>query len=163
MLGLITMLITTLGAAGMGSVLKVFAGIIDRIGSAKEKNEQRELVRDLERTKLDVEVQKAIFAGNGENAKYSRGTRRIMAIITGLTFSAVTLICTIWPSVPLVTWATSGGAVGASSFSLLWGLIAIPSALAGTTVVITTGHVVLLSMAIMGAVFGWYFTPSGRN
>jgi hypothetical protein len=160
MLGLITMLISTLGAAGMGSVLKVFAGIIDRIGAAKEKGEQRELVRDLERTKLNIEVQKMIFGGNGENAKYSRGTRRVMAVITGLTFSAVTLICTIWPSVPLVTWATSGGG---SSISLFWGLITVPTALAGTTVVITTGHIVLLSMAIMGAVFGWYFTPSGRN
>lgn len=161
MFGFLTMIITTLGAAGMASAAKMIAGIIDRIGAAKEKAQDRELIRDLERTQLDLEVQKMIFGGNGESAKYSRGTRRFMALIAGFTFSTVTILCTIWPSIPLVTFANF--AAQGSSWSLLWGLVTIPTALAGTTVVITTGHVVLLAMAMLAAVFGWYFTPSGRH
>ena len=61
MFGLITMLLSTLGATGMGSTLKIIAGIFDRIGAAKESKEKREILREMDLRKADVEFQKAVF------------------------------------------------------------------------------------------------------
>ena len=48
MFGLITMLLTTLGATGMGSILKMVGGLFAGIADAKAAAAQRELARDLE-------------------------------------------------------------------------------------------------------------------
>ena len=45
MFGLITMLLTTLGATGMGSMLKIVGGIFAGISEAKEAASKRELIR----------------------------------------------------------------------------------------------------------------------
>lgn len=163
MISLIITLISTLGATGIGSGLKMMSGFIASMSEIKAKNADRELIRDLERAKISVAVQKQIFGGNSEASRYSRQTRRIMAIIGGVTFMICMLIFAIFPSIPLITFATAGGV--ASSFSVLWGLISVPAVAAGTTVVITTGHMLIVGFAIIGLIFGFYFTPiyNGRR
>ena len=48
MFGLITMLLSTLGATGMGSMLKIVGGFVQSRNEAKEAQEKRELVRDMQ-------------------------------------------------------------------------------------------------------------------
>lgn len=149
---------TTLGATGMGSILKMLSGYVSSIAAAKADAADRELVRELERSKLSAEIQAKIFGGDCPGANFSRWTRRILAIIVGLTFMICTILCAVFPTIPLVTFATAAG--GASSFSLLWGFITVPTVAAGATVVITTGHMLIVSFATISACFGFYFSPS---
>ena len=66
MFGLITMLLSTLGATGMGSMLKILGGAVQSRNEAKEAEAKRELIRDLQMKQADVEFQKAIF-GDASN------------------------------------------------------------------------------------------------
>ena len=158
MLTLIITLMSTLGATGLGSAFKMFAGLIASFGDAKNKHADRDLIRDMERTKLSAKVQLAIFGGDSEASKYSRVTRRLLALIASGTFAVCMLIFAIWPSVPLITWAAGGGA--GAVWSLGWGLITIPTVAAGATVIITTGHLLLVGFAMIGMAWGFYFTPA---
>jgi len=58
MFELITMLLSTLGATGMGSTLKIIAGIFDRIGAAKESKEKREILREMDLRKAMLSFKK---------------------------------------------------------------------------------------------------------
>ena len=104
MFGLITMLLSTLGATGMGSMLKIVAGIVDRIGAAKESAQKREIIREMQLRKADIEFQKEVFGGNDDASMFTRGTRRIIALIGMLNFATISILCTIYPSVELITF-----------------------------------------------------------
>lgn len=160
MFGLITMLLSTLGATGMGSMLKIVAGIVDRFGAAKEAKEKRELIREMELRKANVEFQKAVFGElNDDNTKYTRTTRRILALIGMLNFFTISVLCTIWPSVELITFTPPEHK---DTFTFLFGLVKIPLG-SQTAVAITTGHISLISVTMLGAIIGFYFTPAGRK
>ena len=60
MFGLITMLLSTLGATGMGSMLKIVGGIFQSISEAKAAKERRELVRDMQIRGMDNDFQKML-------------------------------------------------------------------------------------------------------
>jgi hypothetical protein len=160
MFGLITMLLSTLGATGMGSTLKIIAGIFDRIGAAKESREKREILREMDLRKADVEFQKAVFGeANADNSAFTRGTRRLIALIGMLNFFVISVLCTIWPGVELLTFNPPENK---DYFSFLFGLIKIPMG-SETVVAITTGHIALISITMLGAIIGFYFTPGGRK
>jgi hypothetical protein len=160
MFGLITMLLSTLGATGMGSTLKIIAGIFDRIGAAKESREKREILREMDLRKADVEFQKAVFGeANADNSAFTRGTRRLIALIGMLNFFVISVLCTIWPGVELLTFTPPENK---DYFSFLFGLIKIPMG-SETVVAITTGHIALISITMLGAIIGFYFTPGGRK
>ena len=61
MFGLVTMQLTTLGATGMGSMLKIVRGIVQSINDAKEAKAKRELIRDMSMSNANVEFQKAVL------------------------------------------------------------------------------------------------------
>ena len=160
MFGLITMLLSTLGATGMGSTLKIIAGIFDRIGAAKEPKEKREILREMDLRKADVEFQKAVFGeANNDNSAFTGGTRRLIALIGMLNFFVISVLCTIWPSVELLTFVPRENK---DYFSFLFGLIKIPMG-TETVVAITTGHIALIAITMLGAIIGFYFTPGGRK
>ena len=159
MFGLITMLLSTLGATGMGSMLKIVAGIVDRVGAAKESREKRELIREMQLREADIKFQESVFGGTDESSIYTRSTRRIIALIGMLNFATVSILCTIYPSVELVTFIPPAHL---TEFNLFWGFIKFPIN-QGATVAITTGHIALTSITILGAIIGFYFTPAGRK
>ena len=160
MFGLITMLLTTLGATGMGSMLKIVGGIFSGISEAKEMQARRELVRDMELKKADVEFQKAIFGEvNADNSAFTRATRRLIALIGMCNFAVISILCTLYPGVELVTFTPPENKEAISS---LLGLINFPSG-ADITTSITTGHISLVSIATLGAIVGFYFTPGGKR
>lgn len=160
MFGLITMLLTTLGATGMGSMLKIVGGIFSGISEAKEMQARRELIRDMELKKADIEFQKAIFGEvNADNSAFTRGTRRLIALIGMCNFAVISILCTLYPGVELITFTPPENK---ESVSILWGLIKFPSG-ADITTAITTGHISLVSIATLGAIVGFYFTPGGKR
>ena len=159
MSGLIAMLLSTLGATGMGAGLKILGGIFQSISSAKETAAKRELVRDMAMHKADVEFQKAVFGdANADHGMFTRHTRRLIALIGMSNFAVISILCTLFPGVELVTFTPPESK---EAFTFLWGLIKIPYGTDITTV-ITTGHISLVSVATLGAIVGFYFTPGGK-
>jgi len=160
MFGLITMLLTTLGATGMGSILKMAGGLFAAISDAKAASAKRELARDLALSKASIEMQQAIFGETNEKTSiFTRTTRRIIALIGMCNFFVISVLCTIWPGVELITFTPPENK---ENFSLLWGLVEFPSG-AEVTTAITTGHISLVSIATLGAIIGFYFTPSASG
>jgi hypothetical protein len=146
-----------MGATGMGSLLKMLGGIFVTVSEQKAAKEKRKLARDLAMSQASVELQTAIFgSADKETNKYTRTTRRIIALIGMLNFFTISILCTLWPTKPLVTF-TPPEAKG--SISILWGFISYPTS-HETITTITTGHITLVSIATLGAIIGFYFTPS---
>ena len=97
MFGLITMLLTTLGATGMGSMLKIVGGVFSGISDAKEMSARRELIRDLQLKGADLEFQKAVFGEvNADTSAFTRGTRRLIALIGMCNFAVISILCTLY-------------------------------------------------------------------
>lgn len=160
MFGLITMLLTTLGATGMGSMLKIVGGVFSGISDAKDMAARRELIRDMQLQKADIEFQKAVFGEtNADTSAFTRGTRRLIALIGMCNFAVISILCTLWPSVELVTFTPPENK---EAIKLVWGLVTFPSG-ADITTSITTGHIALVSIATLGAIIGFYFTPGGKR
>ena len=161
MFGLITMLLTTLGATGMGSMLKIVAGTIQSINDGREAKAKREMARDLAMSNSDIKFQQAVFGNNSdpESNLFTRGTRRIIALIGMCNFATVSILCTLYPGVELVTFTPPENK---EAIKVLWGLVTFPSG-ADVTTAITTGHISLVSIATLGAIIGFYFTPGGKR
>ena len=160
MFGLITMLLTTLGATGMGSMLKIVGGVFSGISEAKEMQARRELIRDMQLKGADLNFQKAVFGEvNADNSAFTRGTRRLIALIGMCNFAVISILCTLYPGVELVTFTPPENK---EAISILFGLIKFPSG-ADITTSITTGHISLVSIATLGAIVGFYFTPGGKR
>lgn len=155
MISLITMLLSAVGPAGIGSGLKIFAGLIDSWSAASETREKRELVRELENKGVDNETLRII---NGSD-NGGRLNRRIAMSIGMFTFAVCEILCVCFPSAELVTFNLPENLHGVS---VLWGLASFPSS-AAITVVVTTGHLALMGFQMMSLMFGFYFTPGGRK
>ena len=61
MFGLVTMLLSTLGATGMGSILKILGGLVQSISDGNEAKAKREMARDLAMSSADIKFQQAVF------------------------------------------------------------------------------------------------------
>jgi hypothetical protein len=155
MFGLVTMLLSTLGATGMGSILKILGGLVQSISDGNEAKAKREMARDLAMSNSDIEFQKAVFgnASDPEANLFTRATRRLIALIGMLNFA------TIYPGVELITFTPPENK---EAIRILWGLFTIPSG-GEITSSITTGHISLVSIATLGAIVGFYFTPGGKR
>jgi len=157
MISIVTALITVCGSAGFGSVLKVISGIFDSWQANKELNAKALLAATLQQNTLDVEFQKALFSG--EDNKYARQTRRIIAVVSVFIFGFIMIWACLHPEQRIVT-LTSPEAAKGSSF--LWGLIQFSKDVP-MTIEITMGHLILVGLSMIGLIFGFYFTPGGRK
>ena len=160
MFGLITMLLSTLGATGMGSMLKIVGGIFQSVSEAKAAKERRELVRDMQIRGMDTDFQKMLVGETDKDTgMFTRATRRLIAFMGMLNFAIISILCTIYPNTTLITFTPPESK---EAISLLWGFIKFPS---GTeiTSAITTGHISLVAITTLGAIIGFYFTPGGRK
>lgn len=159
MISLLTMLFSSIGAAGFGSALKIVGGFIQ--GWAENRNiaarERAGLA--LKDRAADIEFQKLVFGGSNADSQSALFTRRLLAIIGVSTLAAVTILCTLFPTAELVTF-TPADARGRTSF--LFGLIAVEHSTDLVTV-ITTGHIALMGFSSFSMILGFYFTPGGRK
>ena len=156
------MLLSTLGATGMGSMLKILGGAVQSRNEAKEAQAKRELLRDMQMREADIEFQKAIFGDANDDPEatiFTRTTRRIIALIGMLNFATISILCTLYPTVELVTFVPPEQA---KEINILWGLYTMPIN-EGVTTSITTGHISLVSITTLGAIIGFYFTPAGKR
>ncbi len=154
MFELITLFMTGGGSAVLGSLLKgIFGAIVD----SREHRYQLEMAREVRTNEFALKFQEML--NNPRDGRYTRVTRRILALIGMCTLTTVTILTTIYPSVPLLTYTNLSGE-GTNSF--LWGLINFQSS--QTPVVITTGHIALFATTIVyPMIVGFYFTPGGRR
>jgi hypothetical protein len=110
----------------------------------------------------DIEFQKAIFGDANDDPEatiFTRTTRRIIALIGMLNFATISILCTLYPTVELVTFVPPEQT---REISILWGLYTMPIN-EGVTTSITTGHISLVSITTLGAIIGFYFTPAGKR
>jgi hypothetical protein len=159
MLGLLSTVLPVLGSAGFGSFLKILAGLIEGWSNRREARERRKLARELARSESARKWHAAAFGGTSESARYARGTRRIIAVIGVLTFSALCILGILFPSAELVTFAPAH-TLGEVKF--LWGLVSLPSD-NDTTIKITSGHLPVVGLHTLAMIFGFYFTPGGSK
>tara|TARA_Y100000992_G_scaffold247006_1_gene178454 strand:- start:782 stop:1267 length:486 start_codon:yes stop_codon:yes gene_type:complete len=161
MFGLITMLLSTLGATGMGSMLKIIGGLVQSASEAKEQKAKRELARDLAMANSNAAFQKAVFgeATDKESSLFTRATRRLIALIGMLNFATISILCTVYPDVDLVTFVPPEQF---KELNIFWGFFKMPLD-SGVTTSITTGHIALVSITTLGAIIGFYFTPGGKR
>ena len=160
MFGLVTMLLSTLGATGMGSMLKIIGGIFQSANDAREAKAKRELIRDMSMSNANAEFQKAVFGESNENTSiFTRATRRLIALIGMLNFAAISIWCTVYPNITLVTFTPPENK---ENWDILWGLISFPSG-SDITTSVSTGHISLVAITTLGAIIGFYFTPGGKR
>jgi len=160
MFGLVTMLLSTLGATGMGSMLKILGGIVQSGNDARESKAKRELIRDMSMSQANADFQKAVFGeANEDTSLFTRATRRLIALIGMLNFATISILCTLFPNITLITFTPPENK---ENIEILWGLISFPSG-ADITTAITTGHISLVAITTLGAIIGFYFTPGGKR
>ena len=154
MFELITMFLTAGGSAAMGSILK---GVFGTITDSKQHKFDLEMAREARNNEFVLKYQEIINSGDG--GSYTRITRRILALIGMCTLSAISLLCTIYPSIPILT---SSNITGEGTKSILFGLFTFP--VEQTPVVLTTGHASLFAIScVYPLIIGFYFTPGGRR
>ncbi|WOO40368.1 hypothetical protein [Rubellicoccus peritrichatus] len=159
MLALLATFIASVGSAGIGSILKIIAGLIDSYAARGEAREKREALRDAKKNAHNIEFAKLLY-GDGETLHiFSRWTRRIVALIGVSTLAVLGILALLWPTAPIVTFYPPEQQ---QSFSLLWGLLTIPIR-AGETVTVSSGHIALMVVSIFSMIVGFYFTPGGRK
>ena len=98
MFELLTLFLTGGGSAAMGSILK---GVFGAITDSRQAKYDMEMARECRNNEFALKYQEAL--NGGEGGAFTRGTRRLLALIGMSTLSFVTCITTIYPSVPLLT------------------------------------------------------------
>jgi hypothetical protein len=154
MFELLTLFLTGGGSAAMGSILK---GVFGAITDARQQKYEMEMAREARNNEAAIQFQKALNSGPG--GAFTRATRRMLALIGMCTFSFVTCITTVYPSVPLLT---TTNITGEGTREFLFGLISFPAEQA--PMVVTTGSISLFSCSVvLPMIIGFYFTPGGRT
>ena len=154
MFELLTLFLTGGGSAAMGSLLKGVFGIINDSRSAKH---DMEMARECRNNEFALKFQQSLNSGDG--GAFTRATRRMLALIGMGTFSFVTCITTVYPSIPILT---STNLTGEGERSFLFGLFTFPAN--QTPMVVTTGSISLFSCSVvLPMIIGFYFTPGGRR
>ena len=152
-------LFSSVGAAGLGSGLKIFGGFIQAIMEARNIAAREKMALIIQNRKVDHAFQKSVFGSNNPDSASSLFTRRILAIIGMCTLSAMGLIAISYPSVPLWTF-TPAEAKG--SVSLLWGFVNFPQS-ANLVSTVTLGHLAISVLTTLSMIVGFYFPPGGRK
>jgi len=154
MFELLTLFLTGGGSAAMGSILK---GVFGAIPDARSQKHEMEMARECRNNEFAMQFQASL--NNGASGAFTRGTRRMLALIGMFTLSFITCITTIYPSVPLVSTTNITGE-GRKEF--LFGLLSFPAEQA--PLVVTTGHIALFeATVVLPLIIGFYFTPGGRR
>ena len=154
MFELLTLFLTGGGSAAMGSILK---GVFGAMTDSRQQKYEMEMAREARNNEFAIEYQKAL--NSGPSGAFTRATRRMLALIGMSTFSFVTCITTVYPSIPILT---STNLTGEGERSFLFGLITFPAS--QTPMVVTTGSISLFSCSVvLPMIIGFYFTPGGRR
>ena len=155
---ILTTLLPTLGSAGVGSMLKIVSGFFDSRAAAQLEKIRLKRADVLQNRGVDLEYQKALF-GNSASGASGLMTRRIVALLFSITFVWLMVWCAVYPSLPLTTLVIPESK---EAGSLLWGLYSW-SPHKEQSVVVTSGHLLIIGMNQIGLMTGFYFTPGGRK
>lgn len=155
---LLTTILSSLGSAGAGSLLKIISGWFDSRAALQSEKLKIKLADKLQHRKVDLDYQTALF-GNTTAGKSGLMTRRIIAVMMASAFIWLMVWCAIYPELPLTTIIVPESK---ETGSILWGIYSWNPHSEYTTT-ITTGHLLILGMNQIGLMTGFYFTPGGRK
>jgi len=157
MFELLALFMTGGGSAALGSILK---GVFGSLADSRANASRIELTREARNNDNAIKFQKVLMGGkDNASSKYVRATRRLLAVICVSTLCIITILCVIYPSVPLVTLSNISGE-GTRSF--LFGLYTVPVRQA--PMALTTGHIAVFEATVVfPMIIGFYFTPGGRR
>ena len=154
MFELLTLFLTGGGSAAMGSILK---GVFGAITDSRQAKYDMEMARECRNNEFALRYHETL--NSGEGGAFTRGTRRLLALIGMSTLSFVTCITTIYPSIPLIS---TTNITGEGKREFLFGLVSFPAEQA--PLVVTTGHIALFeATVVLPLIIGFYFTPGGRR
>lgn len=156
-----TLLLSYLGSAAGGAILKGFFGLFQESMQNKHNREMALLNYKKEGNKLDVE--------NFNNAdNYTKHTRRVLAWGMCFTYAAILILWAVFPQVEIFTYIEpeAGGEQARRGLTLFgYSLLGIenPTDLANRVVAVTTGHLVVANTYVLSFILGAYFMPTGRR
>jgi hypothetical protein len=154
MFELLTMFLTGGGSAALGSILK---GVFGTIADNRQQKFELELARESRGNEYALKFQQQL--NNSPGGAFTRGTRRLLALILISTLSAVVILCTLYPSAEIITLSNASGE-GKTEF--LFGLVSFPAK--QSPIMVTTGHLSAYFVVILcPMVVGFYYTPGGRK
>jgi len=162
MFELLLTLFTGGGAMGLGSIMKMGAGVLDSRAAANELKEKRKLLSGFDNAQQIIDYQAALTP-ESEGGLFTRHTRRMLALIGVLTLSVCTIHCVICADLPFYTLPSvaRAGAGESNSFSILFGFVEIPRS--DKPISLTLGHLAALNFISLNMILGFYFTPGGRK
>lgn len=160
MFELLLTLFTGGGAMGLGSIMKMVAGVFDSRAAVAEAKEHRKLLKDSENAANAIKFQQAL-TGDTEGGNYARHTRRFLALIGVSTLALCTIHCTLFPSEAFYTLESIASGEGVQHYSFLWGLVEIPGS--DDPIQLTLGHLAATNFIALNMILGFYFTPGGRS
>jgi hypothetical protein len=152
-------LFSSVGAAGLGSGLKIFGGFIQSLMESRNIAAKEKMALILQSRKADNAFQKSVFGGNSADSASALVTRRILAVIGMCTLSAMGLIAISYPGEALYTF-TPADVKG--NISLFWGFVNFPQS-ADLVSTVTLGHLAISVLTTLSMIVGFYFTPGGRK
>jgi hypothetical protein len=156
MIGLFSSLLTVMGSAGLGSILKIAAVVVGKLGEAKKWRAKQDLVRELQNQKANIRYEKLLY-GDTKVGMANTLTRRVIGTIAVLGVCSVTLLSTIWPDVPLVTLTDGDGTA-----KFLWGLFELPVN-QEKPVILSSGHLAVIGLSLLSACLGFIGTDPASS
>jgi hypothetical protein len=159
---MITMLLSYLGSAAGGAVLKGVFGLIQEWLSGNREREQ---------ALIDAAAKREEYHGNRfqKADNYTKHTRRVLAWGMCFTYAAILVLWAIFPQVEVATFVDfqSGGSEQAVRGLQLFGYslmgVETPTNLANRVIHVTTGHLVMANTYVLAFILGAYFMPTGRR
>jgi hypothetical protein len=156
MIGLFSSLLTVMGSAGLGSILKIVAVVVGKIGEAKKWKAKQELVRELQHNKANIRYERLLY-GDTKVGMANTLTRRVIGFVAVTGVVCVTLLSTIWPDVPLVTLTDGEGTA-----KFLFGLVEFPVN-KERPVVLSSGHLAVIGLSLLSACLGFIGTDPASS
>ena len=153
MLGAATSLV---GSAAAGSAIKIVAGLLQNWSDAKQRREELEHERWMDKQGMAIQAHKAL-----EGSSYTKTTRRILALSVCWTFCIIAAFCTVFPDIYILVLPATQPEPTTHSF--LFGLYQYQTATRMEPVYITTGTMAYAAIHFCGMVLGYYFTPIGKK
>lgn len=159
MFGLIATMLSSIGGAAAGAMLKVLGNFI--LGYMDRKNlAQREQMATRFQGERNNAALAKVLLGTNESTQHINTIAR--SIIAGVSISAIAImgwVAITNPEVPLLTILPPEGR---GQVSLFFGLVSFPTS-GDTPQTVTLGHLAISIIGVLSMVLSWFFFPSGSR
>tara|TARA_R110000772_G_scaffold3451_8_gene12281 strand:- start:2221 stop:2715 length:495 start_codon:yes stop_codon:yes gene_type:complete len=163
MIGLIATMVSSIGGAAAGAMLKLLGNFIlawmDRKNLAQREQLATRFSHDKANATANANLAKVLL-GTNESTQHINTVAR--SIIAGVSISAIAIMGWVSitnPSVPLLTILPPEDR---SEISLLFGLVKFPTS-GDQAQTVTLGHLAISIIGVLSMVLSWFFFPAGTR